>query len=112
MRRFLLTFVAATFALACSMVASAQDKASIDNQLDKSAQIIQELTSPNTTAGIPHQVLEGAKCIAVIPGMKQAGFIVGGKHGDGVATCKLGNGRWSPPAPFQTTGGNFGLQIG
>src|SRR5579863_106654 len=112
MRKGLLTFTAAMFTLASFTVASAQDRASIDNQLDKSAQIIQELTGPNATAGIPHKVLEGAKCIAVIPGMKQAGFIVGGKHGDGVATCKLANGRWSPPAPFQTTGGNFGLQIG
>jgi len=112
MKRFLFTTVAGLFVLASLAVASAQDRTQINNQLDKSAQIIQELTSPNTTAGIPHQVLEGAKCIAVIPGMKQAGFIIGGKHGDGVATCKLANGRWSPPAPFQTTGGNFGLQIG
>lgn len=112
MKKFLLMFAAATFGFAGLNIASAQDRTNIDNQLDKSAQIIQELTSPNRTAGIPDQVLEGAKCIAVIPGLKQAGFIVGGKHGDGVATCKLGNGRWSPPAPFQTTGGSFGLQIG
>ncbi len=112
MKKVLLTLAAATFALVSSMTASAQDRASINNQLDKSAQIIQELTSPNTTAGIPHQVLADAKCIAVIPNLVQAGFIFGGKHGDGVATCKLANGRWSPPAPFQTTGGSFGLQIG
>ncbi len=112
MKKFLLTFAVATFAFASATIASAQDKANIDNQLDKSAQIIQELTSPNTTAGIPHQVLADAKCIAVIPGLKQAGFIIGGKHGAGVATCKLSNGHWSPPAPFQTTGGSFGLQIG
>ncbi len=112
MKKVLLTLAAATFAFAGSTVASAQDKANIDNQLDKSAQIIQELTGPDAKAGIPHQVLADAKCIAVIPGLKQAGFIIGGKHGDGVATCKLANGRWSPPAPFQTTGGNFGLQIG
>ncbi len=112
MKKFLVMFAAATLALGGSTIASAQDKANIDTQLDKSAQIIQELTSPNTTAGIPHQVLADAKCIAVIPNLVQAGFIFGGKHGDGVATCKLANGRWSPPAPFQTTGGSFGLQIG
>ncbi len=112
MKKVLLTLVAATFAFAGSMIASAQDKTTIDTQLDKSAQIIQELTGPNATAGIPHQVLEDAKCIAVIPNLVQAGFIFGGKHGNGVATCKLSNGRWSSPAPFQTTGGSFGLQIG
>ncbi|HZP22094.1 MAG TPA: lipid-binding SYLF domain-containing protein [Terriglobales bacterium] len=112
MKKFFLTFVAAAFVLATSMIAGAQNKTAINNELDKSANIIQELTSPTTTAGIPHQVLEGAKCIAVVPGLKQAGFIVGGHHGDGVATCKLATGRWSPPAPFQMTGGSFGLQIG
>lgn len=112
MKRFLLTFVAATFALSSSMILSAQEKTKINDRLDSAANIIQEMTSPNTNAGIPHQVLEGAKCIAVVPGLKQAGFIVGGRHGDGVATCKLSNGRWSPPAPFQLTGGSFGLQIG
>jgi lipid-binding SYLF domain-containing protein len=91
---------------------AADDKAKVDKRLNDSANIIQELTGPSSTAGIPHDVLEGAKCIAVIPGMKQGGFIVGGHHGDGVATCKLASGRWSAPAPFQTTGGSFGLQIG
>lgn len=106
----LLTLVLAAFAFA--MFASAQDKTSINNQLDKSATILKEMTSPSANAGIPHKVLEDAKCIAIVPGLKQAGFIVGGHHGDGVATCKLSNGRWSPPAPFAMTGGSFGLQIG
>lgn len=113
MKRVLLTFFAGAFALGCSMSASAADEQTkINERLDKSATVIQDLTGPNATAGIPHDVLAGAKCIAVIPGMKQGGFIVGGHHGDGVATCKLPSGRWSAPAPFQTTGGSFGLQIG
>ena len=113
MKKLLVTSMAATFALACAMTASAaDDQTKINERLDNSARIIQELSGPNATAGIPHDVLAGAKCIAVIPGMKQAGFIIGGHHGDGVATCKLANGRWSAPGPFQTTGGSFGLQIG
>lgn len=111
MKRLLLTLLAGAF-IATSALAVAQEKNQIDKRLDSSATIMQDLTSPNTTAGIPHQVVEGAKCIAVIPGMKQAGFVIGGRHGDGVATCKLANGRWSPPAPFQLSGGSFGLQIG
>ena len=113
MKKLLFTFIAATFILACSMAAcAADDQAKVDERLSKASNILQELTSPNANAGIPHQVLEGAKCIAVIPGMKQAGFVVGGHHGDGVATCKLAGNRWSSPAPFQLTGGSFGLQIG
>ncbi|MGH9562617.1 MAG: lipid-binding SYLF domain-containing protein, partial [Terracidiphilus sp.] len=75
-------------------------------------QIIQEMTGPQSTAGIPDSVLRDSKCIAVIPKLLKAGFGIGGEHGNGVATCKLENGRWSPPAPFSMSGGSFGLQIG
>ncbi|HEY1730451.1 MAG TPA: lipid-binding SYLF domain-containing protein [Terriglobales bacterium] len=113
MRKLLLTLVAGAVTMACSIGASAADnQTKVNERLTKAADIIQELSGPNATAGIPHDVLAGAKCIAVVPGMKQAGFIVGGHHGDGVATCKLASGRWSSPAPFQLTGGSFGLQIG
>jgi SH3 domain-containing YSC84-like protein 1 len=114
MKRFFLTAVAAAFALASAMVASAQssNNDAANKELNSAAQIIQEMTGPNSTAGVPHQVLEDAKCIAVIPNLIQGGFIVGARHGDGVATCRLAPGRWSPPAPFSLTGGSFGAQIG
>ena len=62
--------------------------------------------------GIPDEVLKGAKCIAVIPNLTKAGFIVGVTRGRGVSTCRLANGRWSAPAFFTLTGGNWGAQIG
>lgn len=61
--------------------------------------------------GIPQEVFEGAKCIAIVPHMIKGGFILGGKHGRGVATCRTGKG-WSAPAFLSVGGGNFGLQIG
>jgi lipid-binding SYLF domain-containing protein len=62
--------------------------------------------------GIPDEVLRGAKCMAVIPNLTKAGFIVGVTRGRGVSTCRLANGRWSAPAFFTLTGGNWGAQIG
>jgi lipid-binding SYLF domain-containing protein len=44
--------------------------------------------------------------------MIKGGFILGGRHGRGVATCRLPNGRWSAPAFFTITGGSWGAQIG
>src|SRR5271157_1436730 len=38
--------------------------------------------------GIPEEVLNGAKCIAVVPDMAKGAFIVGGEHGRGVVTCR------------------------
>jgi SH3 domain-containing YSC84-like protein 1 len=61
--------------------------------------------------GIPEEVLEHAKCMAVVPHMVKGGFIFGGKGGKGVATCRTATG-WSAPAFITISGGNWGLQIG
>ena len=61
--------------------------------------------------GIPEEVLDDAKCIVVVPHLIKAGFIVGGKHGRGVASCRTANG-WSAPAFVSVGGGSWGLQIG
>jgi lipid-binding SYLF domain-containing protein len=61
--------------------------------------------------GIPEEVLEHAKCIAVVPHLLKGGFVVGAENGRGVATCRTAHG-WSAPAFFAITGGSWGLQIG
>jgi SH3 domain-containing YSC84-like protein 1 len=61
--------------------------------------------------GIPEEVLEHAKCIAVIPHMVKGGFVFGAKGGKGVATCRTADG-WSAPAFITISGGSWGLQIG
>ena len=61
--------------------------------------------------GIPEEVLNGAKCILVVPDLVKGGFVFGGKHGRGVATCRTAEG-WSAPAFVSVGGGSWGLQIG
>jgi lipid-binding SYLF domain-containing protein len=61
--------------------------------------------------GIPEEVLTSAKCILVVPNLIKGGFIVGGKHGRGVASCRTSDG-WSAPAFVSIGGGSWGLQIG
>src|SRR5216684_2823015 len=61
--------------------------------------------------GIPEEVLSDAKCILVVPNLIKGGFIFGGKHGRGVATCRTSEG-WSAPAFVSVGGGSWGLQIG
>ena len=61
--------------------------------------------------GIPEEVLSNAKCILVVPNLIKGGFIFGGKHGRGVASCRTSNG-WSAPAFVSVGGGSAGLQIG
>jgi lipid-binding SYLF domain-containing protein len=43
--------------------------------------------------------------------MIKGGFVLGGKHGKGVATCRTASG-WSAPAFFTIGGGSAGFQIG
>jgi lipid-binding SYLF domain-containing protein len=61
--------------------------------------------------GIPEEVLNDAKCILVVPNLIKGGFIFGGKHGRGVASCRTSDG-WSAPAFVSIGGGSWGLQIG
>ncbi len=61
--------------------------------------------------GIPEEVLSSTKCIVVVPHLVKGGFIVGGEHGRGIATCRTANG-WSAPAFISVGGGSWGLQIG
>jgi len=61
--------------------------------------------------GIPQEVLGSAECVAVVPSLLKAGFIVGAKYGRGLASCRTPKG-WSAPAFFLVTGGSVGFQIG
>jgi len=61
--------------------------------------------------GIPEEVLSSAKCIVVIPHLIKGGFVVGGEHGRGIASCRTPDG-WSAPAFVSIGGGSWGLQIG
>ena len=62
--------------------------------------------------GIPQEMLEHAHCIVIVPDLKTAAFIVGGKYGKGVLSCrnKVGPG-WSAPGTVRIEGGSVGFQI-
>ena len=88
-----------------------QSKVDALDRLNAAANVLHEIMA-TPDKGIPAEVLDGAKCIAVIPHMIKGGLIFGAKHGRGVATCRLPNGQWSAPAFFTITGGSWGAQIG
>src|SRR5256884_7937623 len=80
------------------------------DRLQKSVEVLHSIMS-TPDKGIPEEVLSNAKCILVVPDLIKGGFIVGGKHGRGVATCRTADG-WSAPAFVSVGGGSWGLQIG
>jgi lipid-binding SYLF domain-containing protein len=80
------------------------------NRLQNSVDVLHAIMS-TPDKGIPEEVLSGAKCILVVPDLIKGGFIFGGKHGRGVASCRTSEG-WSAPAFVSVGGGSWGLQIG
>ena len=79
-------------------------------RLDKAAVVLNEIMA-TPDKGIPEEVINSAKCIAVVPHLIKGAFIFGAKHGRGVATCRTATG-WSAPAFISVGGGSWGLQIG
>ena len=80
------------------------------DRMQKSVDVLHAIMS-TPDKGIPEEVLSGAKCILVVPDLIKGGFIFGGKHGRGVASCRTSHG-WSAPAFVSVGGGSWGLQIG
>jgi lipid-binding SYLF domain-containing protein len=63
--------------------------------------------------GIPQELIENAHCIVIVPGLKTAAFIVGGKYGKGYLSCRNKSGAgWSAPGTVRIEGGSVGFQIG
>lgn len=105
----MLVMLAATL-LASTMAVAAEEPSEQVKRMDASAAVLDEIMG-TPDKGIPQELLDSAKCIAVVPSMVKIGFVFGGRHGRGLATCRTKSG-WSAPAPFTVTGGSWGLQIG
>src|ERR1700687_6094705 len=102
-------FLLAMFGLGTlSWAGSAREDAT--ERLENAGKVLHEIMD-TPDKGIPEEVLEHAKCVAVVPHMLKGGFVFGAENGRGVATCRTASG-WSAPAFFAITGGSWGLQIG
>jgi len=93
-----------------SLTAVASDREDDVNRTQKSAQVFKEIMN-TPDQGIPSNLLESAKCVAIIPGDKKFAFIFGGSYGRGVATCRTEHG-WSAPLFVAIDSGSVGYQIG
>ncbi len=98
-----------TLLIACAVYASDQREADIDRLQTSGVILDQIMSAPDHK--IPDGIMDGAKCIAVVPSMLKASFIFGANYGKGVATCRTGTG-WSAPVFFKMEGGSFGFQAG
>jgi lipid-binding SYLF domain-containing protein len=95
-----------------TMAFAADREVKVEDRLDASAETLADMMHASDK-GIPQDLMDKAKCVVVVPGMKKAGFIFGAKYGRGFATCRRPGGvGWSAPAAMRVEGGSFGFQIG
>jgi lipid-binding SYLF domain-containing protein len=97
----------------CILFSAAQLPAeTAQERLGEATQIFNEIMAA-PDKGIPQDLLESAHCIAIVPGLKKAAFVVGGQYGRGFVLCRSGSGRgWGAPAAIRVEGGSVGFQIG
>src|SRR5258706_2775149 len=110
-------FICAALLIVLSVAALAQCKtknatriAEATKEAQKADDVFTEIMNVPERS-IPQKLLDKAEAIAVFPGVIKAGFIVGGRAGDGVISRRV-KGGWSAPAFFNLAGGSIGLQIG
>src|SRR5713226_7966826 len=82
------------------------------NRLDEAAAVFSEVMA-TPDRGIPQELLEHAHCIVIVPDLKTAAFVFGGKYGKGYLSCRNKSGTgWSAPGTVRIEGGSVGFQIG
>jgi lipid-binding SYLF domain-containing protein len=82
-------------------------------RLEDCGVVMQEVL--NVPENIPHELLEKAECVIVIPSVKKLAFGIGADYGRGAMVCRTGEhfrGPWGAPAMYALEGGSVGFQIG
>jgi len=103
-------FLISAFALTSGNLWAASGRQDSIDRLQMSSEVLHSIMDA-PDKGIPDEVVKNAKCIVVVPHLVKGGFVVGGEHGRGIASCRTADG-WSAPAFVSVGGGSWGLQIG
>lgn len=88
--------------------AKSQDKE--QGKIEASTKVLKDFSEMK--GKIPAELLEITEGIIVVPKLINAGFVVGGKRGRGIAMVKMPDGTWSDPLFVTITGGSVGFQAG
>jgi lipid-binding SYLF domain-containing protein len=110
MKRFIVT--AACLTIAASTVFAAKLNKE-QRRLEECGVVMQEVL--NVPDNIPHELLEKAECVIVIPSVRKLALGIGADYGRGAMVCRTGEhfrGAWGAPAMYALEGGSVGFQIG
>ncbi len=107
----LLTVVVSLFVLSVAMAAA--DNEHEADRVKEAGVVMKEIV--DIPDDIPHDLIDRAECVIVLPSVKKFAIGIGGSYGRGVMTCRTGQhftGPWSAPAMYALEGGNIGFQLG
>jgi len=110
MKRFMVTAVCFTLVAGAAYTQKLNKE---QKRLEESGVVLQEVL--NVPENIPHELLEKAECVIVIPSVKKLAFGIGADYGRGAMVCRTGekfHGPWGAPAMYALEGGSVGVQIG
>jgi lipid-binding SYLF domain-containing protein len=108
MKALISTTVAVTLAMV-PLVAADNEPA---KRLNEATAVFSEIMA-TPDKGIPTELFEKAYCVVIVPELKTAAFVVGGKYGKGYVSCRNNAGAgWSAPGTVRIEGGSVGFQIG
>ncbi len=96
-------------------VLGAQNKETdkVQNRLDNCGTVMEEIL--NIPDDIPHDLLDKAECVIVIPSTVKVAVGVGGSYGRGAMVCRSGkafDGPWGAPAMYTLESVSVGWQLG
>jgi SH3 domain-containing YSC84-like protein 1 len=94
----------------CFSFSTAKSQGKEQDKIDASAKVLKDFSQMKES--IPQDLLKVTQGIIVVPKLINAGFVVGGKRGKGIAMVKLEDGTWSNPVFVTITGGSVGFQAG
>lgn len=112
LRRCSIHLLSTTFTIALALGATPASADTPQARLAESATILKEIMA-TPDQSIPEDLLKSAYCVVIVPGVKNVGFVVGGKYGRGFAVCRNDtHSSWGAPAAVRIEGGSVGFQIG
>jgi SH3 domain-containing YSC84-like protein 1 len=110
MKKFIVCFAVLLMSAATTFAANNERE---EDRVKDAGTVLKEIL--NIPDDIPHDVLNKAECVIILPSTLKGAFGIGGSYGRGVMVCRSGEhykGRWGAPALYALEGVSIGFQLG
>ena len=110
MKKFIVCFAVLLMSAATTFAANNERE---EDRVKDAGTVLKEIL--NIPDDIPHDLLNKAECVIILPSVLKGAFGIGGSYGRGVMVCRSGEhykGRWGAPALYALEGVSIGFQLG